>query len=208
MVGEIRDKETAEIAIHASMTGHLVLSTLHTNDAAGAVTRLVEMEVEPFLVRSTVIGMLAQRLVRRLCEACREPYRASQWELEQLGADEEHTRWRTSRRLNPRYVVPESEADFIGWRSNEMPTFYRAKGCERCDNKGFVGRVGIYELLLMDEHVGSLILQKADAQAIKRAAQTQGMDSLRDDGARKVFAGKTTVEEVMAATQEDVVVDA
>ena len=209
MVGEIRDRETAEIAIHASMTGHLVLSTLHTNDAAGAITRLVEMEMEPFLVRSTVIGILAQRLVRRLCEACKEPYEATPWELEQLGVDPERTRRRAERKLNPRYVISE-KMDYvpIGWRGSQMPTFYRAKGCERCEFKGFTGRIGIYELLMMDDIVGALILQKADAQNIKKMAQNQGMDSLRDDGARKVMEGRTTVEEVVAATQEDILLDA
>ena len=207
MVGEIRDKETAEIAIHASMTGHLVLSTLHTNDAAGAVTRLVEMEMEPFLVRSTVIGILAQRLVRRLCESCKEPYTATPWELEQIGVDPVRSRWRIERKLNPRYAVPEINYVPAGWREADMPTFCRAKGCERCENKGFTGRIGIYELLLMDDIVGGLILQKSDAQSIKRAAQSQGMDSLRDDGARKVFEGRTTVEEVVAATQEDILLD-
>jgi general secretion pathway protein E len=207
MVGEIRDKETAEIAIHASMTGHLVLSTLHTNDAAGAVTRLVEMEMEPFLVRSTVIGILAQRLVRRLCESCKEPYTATPWELEQIGVDPVRSKWRMDRKLNPRYAVPEIQYVPAGWREATMPTLFRAKGCERCENKGFTGRIGIYELLLMDDTVGGLILQKSDAQSIKRAAQGQGMDSLRDDGARKVFEGRTTVEEVVAATQEDILLD-
>jgi general secretion pathway protein E len=207
MVGEIRDRETAEIAIHASMTGHLVLSTLHTNDAAGAITRLVEMEMEPFLVRSTVIGILAQRLVRRLCESCKEAYVASPWEMEQLGVDPERTRRRAERKLNPRYAVHEMDYVPIGWQGPNLPTFYRAKGCERCEFKGFSGRLGIYELLLMDDVVGALILQKADAQNIKRMAQGQGMDSLRDDGARKVLEGRTTVEEVVAATQEDIILD-
>ncbi|HMA97395.1 MAG TPA: type II secretion system ATPase GspE [Polyangiaceae bacterium] len=207
MVGEIRDKETAEIAIHASMTGHLVLSTLHTNDAAGAVTRLVEMEMEPFLVRSTVIGILAQRLVRRLCEKCREPYEASPWDLEQLGLDPERNRWRKERKVNPRYVPHGVDLAPLGWWGPGMPTFYRPKGCAQCDQKGFTGRIGIYELLVIEDVVGNLILQKADAQNIKRAAQVQGMDSLRDDGARKVLLGKTTVEEVVAATQEDIIVD-
>jgi general secretion pathway protein E len=207
MVGEIRDKETAEIAIHASMTGHLVLSTLHTNDAAGAVTRLVEMEMEPFLVRSTVIGILAQRLVRRLCEKCRQPYEATPWDLEQLGLDPERSRWRKERKVNPKYSVHGVDMAPLGWWGPGMPTFYRATGCAQCDQKGFTGRIGIYELLVVDDAVGNLILQKADAQNIKRAAQLQGMDSLRDDGARKVLAGRTTVEEVLTATQEDIIVD-
>jgi general secretion pathway protein E len=207
MVGEIRDRETAEIAIHASMTGHLVLSTLHTNDAASAVTRLVEMDIEAFLVRSTVIGILAQRLVRVLCPHCKEGYEATPFELQQLGIDPDRTRRRDDRVLSPRYTAQNVNYEPVGWRGPGMPTLYRAKGCHHCENKGFTGRMGIYELLVADDTVGALVLASADAQTIKRAAQTQGMDSLRDDGARKVLLGLTTVEEVVAATQEDVVVD-
>jgi general secretion pathway protein E len=207
LVGEIRDKETAEIAIHASMTGHLVLSTLHTNDAASAVTRLVEMDIEAFLVRSTVAAILAQRLVRLLCPHCKEPYQASAYELEQLGIDPERTRRRDERVLSPRYVAHGATYQPVGWREPERPTFYRPRGCDRCDNKGYTGRFGIYELLMADDVVGRLVLDNADAMTIKRAAQGQGMDSLRDDGARKVLEGKTTVEEVVAATQDDVIVD-
>jgi general secretion pathway protein E len=207
LVGEIRDKETAEIAIHASMTGHLVLSTLHTNDAASAVTRLVEMEIEAFLVRSTVAAILAQRLVRHLCPHCKEAYQATAYELEQLGIDPERTRRRDERVLSSRYVVHGVDYEPIGWRGAERPTFYRPRGCDRCDNKGYTGRFGIYELLIADDVVGRLVLDNADARTIKRAAQGQGMDSLRDDGARKVLEGKTTVEEVVAATQDDFVVD-
>ena len=207
MVGEIRDRETAEIAIHASMTGHLVLSTLHTNDAASAVTRLVEMDIEAFLVRSTVIGILAQRLVRVLCPHCKESYEATPFELQQLGIDPERTRRRDERTLSPRYVAQGVNYEPVGWRGPGMPELHRAKGCARCENKGFTGRMGIYELLVADDTVGALVLASADAQTIKRAAQSQGMDSLRDDGARKVLMGLTTVEEVVAATQEDVIVD-
>lgn len=207
MVGEIRDRETAEIAIHASMTGHLVLSTLHTNDAASAVTRLVEMDIEAFLVRSTVIGILAQRLVRVLCPHCKEQYEATPFELQQLGIDPERTRRRDERVLSPRYTAHGVTYDPVGWRGPGMPLLYRAKGCSHCENKGFTGRMGIYELLVADDTVGALVLASADAMTIKRAAQGQGMDSLRDDGARKVLMGLTTVEEVVAATQEDVFVD-
>jgi general secretion pathway protein E len=207
MVGEIRDKETADIAMHASMTGHLVLSTLHTNDSAGAVTRLVEMDIEPFLVRSTVIGILAQRLVRVLCEHCRIPYEATPYELQQLGIDRERTRWRDNRKVSPRYQMPGIDYEPVGWRSEGMPTFYKPGGCDRCDHKGFTGRRGIYELMVVDDVVGGLVLKNADAVTIKRAAQAIGMDTMRDDGARKVLLGRTTVEEVVAATQEDVIVD-
>jgi len=207
LVGEIRDRETAEIAMTASMTGHLVLSTLHTNDAASAVTRLVEMQIEPFQVRSTVSSILAQRLVRVLCEHCKEPYEATPYELMQLGIDPDRSARRLSRRLSPRYQVYGVDYEPVSWVGPGMPTLYRPKGCEKCDNKGFVGRMGIYELLIADDAVGALILSNADAQTIKRTAQNEGMDSLRDDGARKVLLGKTTVEEVIAATKDDVVVD-
>jgi general secretion pathway protein E len=207
MVGEIRDKETAEIAMHASMTGHLVVSTIHTNDSASAFTRLVDMQIEPFRVRSTVIGVLAQRLVRVLCHHCKEPYEATQHELEQLGIDRERTLRRRERELAPAYRVHGVPYEAIGWVEPEMPTFYRAKGCDQCAQKGFTGRRGIYELLMADDAVGHLVLQNSDAQSIKRAAQGQGMESMRDDGARKVLEGRTTVEEVLSATQEDVMVE-
>jgi general secretion pathway protein E len=207
MVGEIRDKETAEIAIHASLTGHLVLSTIHTNDAAGAVTRLVEMEIEAFLVRSSVIGILAQRLVRVLCNECREPYQASDFELRQIGVDPDRMAWRASRRLSPRYVAQGTEYVPPGANQKGPITLYRAKGCPACLGTGYTGRRGIYELMMVDDAVGALILKSSDAQSIKRAAIEQGMDTLRDDGARKVIMGLTTVEEVLAATQEDVAVE-
>jgi len=206
MVGEIRDKETAEIAIHASLTGHLVLSTIHTNDAAGAVTRLVEMEIEPFLVRSSVIGILAQRLVRILCPTCKVPYQPTDYELTQLGLDHDRLAYKARRQVSTRYQVHGQKYEFVGETMGE-PVFYKPGGCDACMNKGFVGRRGIYELMVIDDAVGPLILKSADAQAIKRVAITQGMDTLRDDGARKVLRGITTVEEVLAATQEDVIVD-
>ncbi len=207
MVGEIRDKETAEIAMHASMTGHLVLSTLHTNDSAGAVTRLVEMDIEPFLVRSTVVGILAQRLVRVLCPHCKRPYEATDVELQQLGLDDRRTAWREARQMTHQYMVPGVDYQPVGVRKGGRPTFYEAVGCDECDNKGFTGRRGIYELMVVDDKVGGLILANADAQTVKRAAQESGMDTMRDDGARKVLSGLTTVGEVVAATQEDIIVD-
>jgi general secretion pathway protein E len=207
MVGEIRDKETAEIAMHASMTGHLVLSTLHTNDASSTFTRLVDMQIEPFRVRSTVIGVLAQRLVRVLCKECREPYEGTPYELEQLGIDPARSERRLARKLSNAYRAEGANYEPVAYVGGQRPTFHRAVGCSACDNKGFSGRMGIYELLIADDAVGALVLGNADAQSIKRAATTQGMDTLRDDGARKVMLGVTTVEEVVAATQEDVMVD-
>src|SRR5688572_7072809 len=207
MVGEIRDKETAEIAMHASMTGHLVLSTIHTNDAASAFTRLIQMEIEAFRVRSTVVGVLAQRLVRVLCPHCKEPYTGTPYELEQLGIDPARTRRRDERKLSPAYMARNTDqiVDYepVGWRHDEMPTLYRARGCSICDNKGFTGRLGIYELLMADDAVGEAVMQSSDAQSIRRVAQARGMDTLRDDGARKALMGVTTVEEVVAATQDD-----
>jgi general secretion pathway protein E len=202
MVGEIRDRETADIAIHASLTGHLVLSTIHTNDSAAAVTRLVDMGTEPFLVRSSVIGILAQRLVRVLCTHCKEAFRPNDHELRQIGLDPARVDWRAQRELAAHYQVYGLDYDYVGQRLDD-PVFYRAKGCSECLDKGFVGRIGVYELLMIDDEVGRLILDNADAQSIKRAAIAQGMDTMRDDGARKVIEGRTTIEEVLAATQED-----
>ena len=204
MVGEIRDKETAEIAIQASLTGHLVLSTIHTNDAAGAVTRLVDMGVEPFLVRSSLLGIVAQRLVRLLCPNCKEPYEPSHYELQQLALDERSLQWKANRRLSSRYLPPGFDYRYPGQEMGSSPIFYKPRGCGECSGHGFSGRLGIYELLMVDDAVGSLILQNADAQAIKRAAQHAGLDTLRDDGARKVLAGLTTVGEVLKAKQEDI----
>jgi general secretion pathway protein E len=208
MVGEIRDAETLEIAINASLTGHLVLSTIHTNDASGAITRTIDMGAEPFLLRSSVIGILAQRLVRVLCPHCKYSYPAEDFELEELGLTPERMRSRAARRNNaasryfPRTV---RDGDLLEeFDTSKRPPFYKARGCSRCTNTGFMGRRGIYELLLVDDAVGPLILRKADSQTIKRVAWDQGMDSLRDDGARKVLAGMTSVEEVLAATQEDI----
>jgi general secretion pathway protein E len=211
MVGEIRDHETLEIAINASLTGHLVLSTIHTNDAAGAITRTVDMGAEPFLLRSSVIGILAQRLVRVLCPHCKYSYPAEKFELEELGLTAERLRQRAARRNNPasRYF-PRNVADgdlLESFDPSERPLFYKARGCAHCTNTGFTGRRGIYELLLIDDAVGPLILRKADSQTIKRVAWEQGMDTLRDDGARKVLKGLTSVEEVLAATQEDIEVE-
>jgi general secretion pathway protein E len=208
MVGEIRDSETLEIAINASLTGHLVLSTIHTNDAAGAITRTIDMGAEPFLLRSSVIGILAQRLVRIICKNCKYSYPAEDFELEELGLTRDRQNARRARRDNPtsRYFPRTvASADPLDeFDPAERPMFYKGRGCSQCTNTGFSGRRGIYELLLIDDAVGPLILRKADSQAIKRTAWEQGMDSLRDDGARKVLAGLTTVEEVLAATQEDI----
>jgi general secretion pathway protein E len=177
MVGEIRDLETAEIAIQAALTGHLVLSTIHTNDAPGAITRLVDMGVEPFLVASSIIGIMAQRLIRTLCPDCKESYPASAEEMRELG-------------LSSEMVGPK-------------PTFWRGRGCPTCLNTGYQGRTGIHELMLPTDEVRQLILQNVDSNSIKKKAMTQGMRTLREDGARKVLAGITSSAEVLRVTGED-----
>lgn len=177
LVGEIRDLETAENATQASLTGHLVFSTLHTNDSASAFMRLCDMGVEPFLVASTVEGIMAQRLVRVLCDECKEPYRPTPDELpEDFPA--EH-------RLDPRLML------------------YRPVGCECCRKTGFHGRIGIYELLVTNEEIRQLATQALTSDVIKQAAIRAGMETLRTDGWRKVLEGITTIDEVLRVTKAD-----
>jgi general secretion pathway protein E len=277
MVGEIRDHETAELAIQASLTGHLVLSTLHTNDAPGAITRLVDMGIQPFQISSTVLGVLAQRLVRRLCVHCREPYVATPDKLIELGIDldrveetlaqleeaarstvlgrnsappptpgedelsegdlieDEPTGVHDLRRMEgaldedtSRFgdkaglasmlreasapvkaaqaakAAPTKSAHGIQIRrgADGMPIFYKPVGCEACTHTGYRGRLGIFELMIIDGAVRAEILKQSDSKTIGRAAANSGMRILRDDGARQVLAGVTSVEEVLAATQE------
>nr|MBK7065680.1 Flp pilus assembly complex ATPase component TadA [Deltaproteobacteria bacterium] len=208
MVGEIRDKETAEIAVHASLTGHLVLSTIHTNDAAGAVTRLVEMGIENFHLTSSLLAILAQRLVRVLCPLCKEPYTPREVDLARIGIDAERLAAKLAR-PETRYgrsAFGGSPAAKVAARiaAGAPVTLYRARGCAACQNTGYQGRTGIYELLLVSDAVRSLVLKNVDSPTIRRAAVEEGMDTLRDDGIRKVFEGHTTLEEVLAATQDDV----
>jgi general secretion pathway protein E len=181
MVGEIRDMETAEIAIHAALTGHLVFSTLHTNDSFGAVTRLVDMGIEPFLVSSSVIAVMAQRLVRRVCAKCRTPVQPSSEQLRELG------------------ISPAEAA--------QGTVFHPGPGCPQCKQTGYRGRVGIHELLIVDDDVRALIMKNSDAATIRRDATSRGMPTLREDGTRKVLEGLTTIEEVMRVTQEDLLVE-
>jgi len=180
MVGEIRDKETAEIAIQASLTGHLVLSTVHTNDAAGATTRLADMGIEPFLVASSLCGILAQRLIRTLCKHCKKAYHPTKEQAAKIG-------------LTP-------TPDMV---------FHSEVGCDKCLNTGYSGRRGIYELLVVSDQVRQLVLQSADAGSVKRAAIADGMTTLLEDGARKVLEGHTSPEEVLrVAADEEMVVEA
>ena len=173
MVGEIRDKETADIAIQASLTGHLVLSTLHTNDAPGTVTRLIDMGIEPFLISSTLIGVLAQRLIRRCCPVCKEPYTPDDSELQAFGI--------TRAQLGDKQ-------------------FWRGTGCDNCNGSGFRGRVGIFELLTVSSEIQQLINRRCPTQEIKDMAIKQGMETLRMDGFKQVMAGVTSAREVIQYT--------
>jgi type II secretory ATPase GspE/PulE/Tfp pilus assembly ATPase PilB-like protein len=173
MVGEIRDLETAEIAVQASMTGHLVLSTLHTNSAPETITRLLDMELEPFLITTSLVAVLAQRLVRTLCRHCREPYSPDDEEMDVLGLP--HT-----------------------WRQAQDLKFFRPVGCPACDYIGYMGRVGLYELLELDEHMCEMIQDRAMAHDIRRYARRKlGMRTLREEGIIKCRQGVTSVEEVL-----------
>ena len=173
MVGEIRDLETAQIAVQASLTGHLVLSTLHTNTAIGAVTRLRDMGIEPFLLSSSLLGLLAQRLVRVLCPDCKAPRTAD-----------------------------ERESTMLGYASEQPPTIYSPVGCEECNHSGFRGRTGIYELIPVDETMQTMIHDGASEQQMEAHARRNSA-SIRDDGRRKILEGETTVEEVLRVTRED-----
>ena len=178
MVGEIRDGETAEIAIQASLTGHLVLSTLHTNDSAGAVTRLVDMGVEPFLVSSSLLAVLAQRLVRRLCKHCKVPGDITAEEIRELGVDPS--------KISSRQIFRPGNTQ-----------------CPTCQGTGYTGRLGIHEILVIDDEVRAQILQRTDSNSIRTSAIKRGFSTLRMDGARKVFIGQTSVEEVILASHDD-----
>jgi general secretion pathway protein E len=173
MVGEIRDLETAEIAVQASLTGHLVLSTLHTNTAVGSVTRLRDMGVEPFLLASSLIGLLAQRLVRLLCPDCKQPYEADASERRALGVDEK-----------------------------TKTTIYRAVGCDKCRQSGYRGRTGIHELVEVDEALRRMIHDNASEADMETYAR-KFSPSIRQDGQRKVLAGLTTLEEILRVTREN-----
>jgi len=172
MIGEIRDLETAEIAVQASLTGHLVLSTLHTNSAVGSITRMMDMGVEPFLISSSVVGIIAQRLVRVLCRSCRSPFEPS-----------------------------ESECDYLEIERKEPPTIYRAAGCAECNHSGYKGRLGIYEVIEIDEPMRELIHNKAGEMELEQYARTLG-PSINKDGIQKVLAGVTTIEEVVRVTHK------
>jgi general secretion pathway protein E len=177
MIGEIRDRETAEIAIQASLTGHLVLSTLHTNDAASAITRLVDMGIEPYLISATVVGVMAQRLLRVICPHCKETHDSKDWRL---------SRTEVQKLVSGHLQV------------------YQGRGCDACLDTGYHGRTGIFELLLVDHDIKDLIIEQRGPYLIKQVAVQKGMTTLREDGLRKAFAGVTTLAEVYRVTQDSV----
>jgi general secretion pathway protein E len=176
MIGEVRDQETASMAIQSSLTGHLVFSTLHTNDSAGAVSRLLDFGVEPYLVSSSLIGILAQRLLRRICPDCKGPYQPMAAELNELNLAEDNN-----------------------------IKFYKGAGCEKCFDTGYRGRVGIYELMIINDPIRELIYTMKSAGVIKKQAIVSGLATLRMDGAKKAAAGVTTIAEVLRVTQADTV---
>jgi general secretion pathway protein E len=177
MVGEVRDAETARMAIQSSLTGHLVFSTLHTNDSAGAISRLLDLEVEPYLVSSSLIAIMAQRLVRKVCPDCKKPYEPTSHELRELG---------------------------LGDQFGSDVEFLVGAGCDKCFQTGYRGRTGIYELMLINAEIQNLVYQRTSAGVIKKSALDAGLQTLRMDGARKVLAGITTIPEVLRVTQADV----
>jgi type IV pilus assembly protein PilB len=173
LVGEIRDVETAEIAVQASLTGHMVFSTLHTNDAPSTITRLRDMGVAPFLITATVEAILAQRLVRRVCSNCREEVRPAGEMLAEL------------------QLTPTDVAD---------KKFFRGKGCDTCNNTGYKGRVGLFELMIMNEDLREMVIRNASTDDIRDKARSYGMITLRDAGMQAVYGGTTTIEEVVRET--------
>ncbi|MFO8113004.1 MAG: type II secretion system ATPase GspE [Desulfosalsimonadaceae bacterium] len=174
LIGEMRDLETAEIGVQSALTGHLVFSTLHTNDSASAITRLVDLGIEPFLISSSVLAVVAQRLVRVLCNECKEPYQPEKESLARLG-------------LEPGDV--------------KNTVFYRARSCDKCFQSGYRGRMGIYEILVLNEKLQAMVLKTYDSHQLKREAVASGMTTLHQDGIRKVLQGVTTIEEVLRVTQ-------
>jgi type IV pilus assembly protein PilB len=194
LVGETRDRETAKIAVEAALTGHLVFTTLHTNDAPGAVTRLAEMEVDPFLVASATVGVVAQRLVRRLCTECTEEYVPDSATLEYLGLmDKGQER------------LAESTLQYYRIKTNSegKPLFHRGKGCEACNNTGYKNRIGVFEIMRMNDEIREMVSKGATTAMIRFAAKQSGMIPLKDYSLRLVGEGLTSADEVVRVTLTD-----
>ncbi len=176
LIGEIRDEETADIAVKFSLTGHLVFSTVHANDAAATITRLLDIGIKPFLVGSCLNLVMAQRLVRTICSECKEPYAPTKEELDMIGLDKSKL------------------------KGNEL---YQGKGCSHCRNTGYHGRTGIFELIPMSREIRGLVFENANEDVIHQKALDEGMVTLRDSGVRKILAGETTIAEILRSTVED-----
>jgi type IV pilus assembly protein PilB len=183
MVGEVRDAETAEMMTHAALTGHLVLSTLHTNNAAGAIPRLINMGVEPFLITSSMNAIVGQRLVRRVCSDCRQPVHVPQEIVDEITQELKDA------------AIPDQYKDPANWH------FYHGKGCSKCHN-GYRGRVGLFEVLVMSQAIEDLAIKKEPESVIEQQAIKEGMLTLKQDGLLKAIRGLTTIEEVMKASAE------
>lgn len=197
MVGEIRDEETLEIALHAAMTGHLVLSTLHTNSAAAALPRMLDMGAEPFLIASTTNVIIAQRLIRRLCVECRKPYKLEKKEIESLAKS-----YNIEEILEALIKDPEAKKYLKEAKTWDEVNFYKAEGCDQCGGEGYRGRNGIYEVLEMDTDIRKLITQSATSEEIENKAKENGMFTMVTDGFMKIIQGMTSLEEVMRVTKE------
>lgn len=197
MVGEIRDGETMQIAIEAAMTGHLVLSTLHTNSAAGAIPRFIDMGAEPFMIASTANVVVAQRLVRKLCQECKTAYKLNEKEIEALSAafDTEEIMQALKKSQQLKGLIDEKSS----WKNI---TLYKPKGCEQCHNEGYKGRSGIYEVLEVSEEIARLISEKASADEIEKEAKKRGMNTMSEDGFIKAVQGITSIEEILRVTKE------
>jgi type IV pilus assembly protein PilB len=172
MIGEMRDKETATIAMEAALTGHFVLSTLHTNDAPSAPTRLIDMEVEPFLISSSIIGVMAQRLMRKICPNCKEEYQEDRHVIERFGLP-----------------LPEGAPDKL--------TLYRGKGCDRCKKTGYKGRTGVHEIMAINDAIRDEILNRSPSHVLRKLALANGMKTLQMDAVAKALLGETTIDEIV-----------
>jgi type IV pilus assembly protein PilB len=198
MVGEIRDKETMQISLNAAMTGHLVLSTLHTNSAAAAIPRMSDMDAESFLIASTVNTVVAQRLVRKICPECQEEYQLSKKEVEELNKRVDFDLILKSLQKNKKDLGDKIEKI----KTAEDIKFFRGKGCKSCNNEGYKGRLGIYEVLEISEEIKKMISQNAIASEIEKKAIEEGMNTMIVDGFIKAINGETSLEEVLRVTKE------
>src|SRR6185369_17139544 len=194
MVGEIRDGETAELSIHAALTGHLVLSTLHTNDAAGAIPRLIDMGIEPFLLSSSLQAVAAQRLVRRICESCKEISPLSEKQIEHVSEIFQS--------------IPDAEITAYGLKRDQKIVFYQGKGCAKCNKSGYKGRIAVYEVIAIDDVMKRVIAdQRGNQKEVEKAALDQGMLTMKKEGILKALKGMTSLAEIERVTEGTLLID-